>query len=91
MARRDDSAFSVSDQATDARGEGGDGQGREQREVSRNPTTRVSPAAAYRHFDSKDALLADTALAERMTANAAVIRGRNGTAKAADLIEALAR
>ena len=38
-----------------------------------------------------ETLLADTALAERMTANAAVIRGRNGTAKAADLIEALAR
>lgn len=38
-----------------------------------------------------ETLLADTGLAERMTANAAVIRGRNGTAKAADLIEALAR
>jgi MGT family glycosyltransferase len=36
-------------------------------------------------------LLADGALHERMAANAEVIRGRNGTQKAADLIEALAR
>jgi len=36
-------------------------------------------------------LLADTALAQRMAANAEVIRGRSGTVKAADLIEALAK
>jgi len=36
-----------------------------------------------------DRLLADTALHARMTANAAVIQSRNGTALAADLIEGL--
>ena len=38
-----------------------------------------------------DRLLADTALHARMAANATVIRSRNGTAKAADLIESLGR
>ena len=36
-----------------------------------------------------DRLLADTALRDRMAANAAAIRGRNGTARAATLIEGL--
>jgi UDP:flavonoid glycosyltransferase YjiC (YdhE family) len=36
-------------------------------------------------------LLTDTALAQRMAANAEVIRSRSGTVKAADLVEALAR
>jgi len=36
-------------------------------------------------------LLADNALAQRMATNAAVIRGRSGTVKAANLIEALAK
>ena len=38
-----------------------------------------------------DRLLADTALHHRMAANAEVVRGRQGTHRAADLIEALAR
>ena len=38
-----------------------------------------------------DRLLADTALQQRMVANAEMIRGRQGTHRAADLIEALAR
>jgi UDP:flavonoid glycosyltransferase YjiC (YdhE family) len=38
-----------------------------------------------------DRLLADNDLQTRMAANAAVIRAHNGTKRAADLIEALAR
>jgi MGT family glycosyltransferase len=41
--------------------------------------------------DALERLLADSALHQRMAANAQVIRGRSGTATAADLIEALAR
>jgi MGT family glycosyltransferase len=41
--------------------------------------------------DALERLLADTALHQRMAANAEVIRGRSGTVRAADLIEALAR
>jgi MGT family glycosyltransferase len=41
--------------------------------------------------DALERLLADSALHRRMAANAQVIRGRSGTATAADLIEALAR
>ena len=42
-------------------------------------------------IDAVDRLLADDALHTRMAANAAVIRSRNGTVRAADLIEAVAR
>ena len=42
-------------------------------------------------IDAVDRLLADHDLQTRMAANAAVIRSRNGTQRAADLIEALAR
>ena len=38
-----------------------------------------------------DRLLADTSLHTRMAASAAVIRSRNGTVVAADLIEAVAK
>ena len=40
--------------------------------------------------DALERLLADTGLHQRMSANAEVIRGRSGTVRAADLIEALA-
>lgn len=41
-------------------------------------------------IDALERLLADTALQQRMAANGAVIRGRSGTVRAADLIESLA-
>ena len=41
--------------------------------------------------DAVERLLADAVLHQRMAANAEVIRGRSGTVRAADLIEALAR